>query len=105
MKFHDGRAGAAILVRVIPNAKANQFLGVMPDGRVKIKVVAPAVEGAANRAVVKLLASLFGVKERDVEIVGGATGRDKLVTVVGLSAEVVQQRLAEAGTRERKKRR
>ena len=91
--FHNAAGGAAIAVRVTPNAKTNQLVGVMADGTVKIKVSAPAVEGAANAALLAFLADLLGVRERDLELVAGQTGRDKLICVLGMDAQAVQQRL------------
>jgi len=59
-----------------------------------VAVRARAVEGAANAAVVAALAAALGVRRRDVEIVTGARGRDKIVAVRGdparLSARMVE---------------
>ena len=43
------------------------------DGVLKVRVMAPAVEGAANNALIRLLAEEIGVSRRDVRIVAGAT--------------------------------
>ncbi len=48
-----------------------------------VAVVAPAVEGKANEAVRKALAAAFGVRRRDVAIVVGERGRDKVVELPG----------------------
>ncbi len=53
----------------------------MLDGVLKARVSAPAVEGAANQALIRLLADELGVARRDVRIVAGATAREKLVVV------------------------
>ncbi len=90
-------AGAALTVRVLPRAKRSEVAGFMPDGRVKVRLTAPPVEGAANRALVDLLARVLGVRATAVEIVAGATGRDKIVSVIGLAPEVVEARLRSAG--------
>ena len=58
----------------------------------KIRVTAPAVEGAANSALVSLLADELEVARRDVRIVAGATSRQKLVVVDGVTSEVVVAR-------------
>ncbi len=59
------------------------------DGVLKIRVAAPAVEGAANTALVRLLADELGLAGRDVRIVAGARTRQKLVMVEGVAAEAV----------------
>jgi uncharacterized protein (TIGR00251 family) len=67
-------------VRVTPHAKQNR---VQPqeDGSVKVYVTAPPEHGRANEAVVEAIADWLGVKRRDVEIVRGATSRNKIVRI------------------------
>jgi uncharacterized protein len=57
-----------------------------------VRVGAPAVEGAANNALVRLLADELGVARRDVRIVAGATSRQKLVVVDGMEADAIVAR-------------
>jgi uncharacterized protein (TIGR00251 family) len=75
-------------VRLTPRAGANQVDGVV-EGDLRARVSAPAVEGAANNALVRLLADELGVARRDVRIVAGATGRRKLVVVDGMSRDAI----------------
>ena len=56
----------------------------MVDGVLKARVAAPAIGGAANQSLVRLLADELGVARRDVRIVAGAAGRQKLVVVDGV---------------------
>ncbi len=67
-------------MRLTPRAARDQVDGVL-DGVLKARVSAPAVEGAANQALIRLLAEELGVARRDVRIVAGATAREKLVVV------------------------
>ena len=78
-------------VRLTPRSSANRVDGVL-EGVLRIRVSAPAVEGAANAALVHLLAEELGVARRDVRIVAGATGRQKLVVVDGVEPDVVVAR-------------
>ncbi len=55
-------------------------------------MTAPAVEGAANNALVRLLSEELGVARRDVRIVAGAGSREKLVVVEGINAEAIVAR-------------
>jgi uncharacterized protein YggU (UPF0235/DUF167 family) len=48
----------------------------------RVQVTAPPVDGAANRAVVDLLAEWLGVPRRLVAVIRGELARDKLVEVV-----------------------
>lgn len=75
-------------VRLAPRSSANRVDGVV-DGALKVHVTAPAVEGAANAALVELLAGTLGVARRDVRIVAGAAARRKLVVVDGVDREAV----------------
>ena len=62
------------------------------DGALKVRVAAPAVEGAANTALVRLLADELGLAVRDVRIVAGAKSRQKLVMADGVSAAEIVAR-------------
>ena len=64
----------------------------MRDGILRIRVSAAAVEGAANAALVELLADELRVAKRAIRIVAGATSRQKLVVVDGVAADVVVAR-------------
>jgi uncharacterized protein (TIGR00251 family) len=59
----------------------------MEDGSWKVRLTAPPVDGAANEALIKYLASLFAVGRQQVEIVSGHTGRQKIVRVSGVDAD------------------
>lgn len=55
-------------------------------------MTAPAVAGAANQALVRLIADELGIARRDVRLVAGAAGRQKLIVVDGVDPEVVVAR-------------
>jgi uncharacterized protein len=62
------------------------------DGVLRVRVAAAPVDGAANEALLRLLADELGVPRRDVRLVAGATSRGKLVAVDGVGAELVRVR-------------
>lgn len=66
-------------IKVIPNAKQNKVLE--EEGRLKVYLTAPAVEGKANKALVEFLADHFNVKKNRVRIVRGEKGREKVVEI------------------------
>lgn len=69
-------AGTTIPVRVTPNARANK---VVIEGEViKIGVTAPPADGAANAAVLVLLAKALGVPKSRLKLVHGLKSRDKV---------------------------
>lgn len=88
------RPDAGLLrVRVQPRASRAGIDGWRPDGALGVRVTAAPVDGQANTAVGALLAEALGVRASAVEIVRGATGRDKYVRVAGLTLDDVIRRL------------
>jgi uncharacterized protein (TIGR00251 family) len=85
--------GVEILVHVQPRASRTKIVGEH-GGRLKIALAAPPVDGAANDELLGFLAKTVGVPKRDVELLQGATGRQKLVRVAGLTLEELASRLA-----------
>jgi uncharacterized protein (TIGR00251 family) len=72
-----------IEVRVTPRASRDQIVG-WRQGALVVKVTAPPVDDAANKALIKLLAKRAGVPRSRVRIASGGRGRRKLVEIEGL---------------------
>ena len=70
-----------IYVRVTPRSSKNEVTKVA-DGEYKVWLTAAPVEGAANEALVKLLAEYFNVAKSNVRIVGGKSARIKIIEIV-----------------------
>jgi uncharacterized protein (TIGR00251 family) len=62
------------------------------DGRLVVRVAAPAIDGRANDAVVRALADAMGAARADVTIAGGASARRKRIRITG-DEEVLTARL------------
>lgn len=75
-------------VRVQPRSSRTGVEGVHGDA-LKVRVNAPPVDGAANEAVVEVLAEALGVPRRAVRIVAGDSSRTKVVEVAGVDAAAV----------------
>ena len=88
-KFSDARQGAAITVKVQPRARKTEVAGLMADGTIKIKVAAPPVGGAANKALVAFLAQILALPTSQIDIIAGETSVRKLISLVGISPEAV----------------
>jgi uncharacterized protein (TIGR00251 family) len=71
-----------LLVRVQPRAARDRITG-LHDEMIKVQVHAPANDGAANAALITLLATTLALPRRAVRIVRGATTRTKLVEIEG----------------------
>lgn len=78
--------GALLSVRAQPGAKRNAVLGEQA-GALKVAVTAPPEDGRANAAITELLREWLGVKRSQVELAGGATGRNKTFLVRGLTPD------------------
>jgi uncharacterized protein YggU (UPF0235/DUF167 family) len=88
------KGGAAFTVRVVTRATATEVAGVQEDGALKVRLKSsPAGDPAANKELITLLAKSLGVPEAKIEIVAGMNGRDKLVSVEGITTEDVEAKL------------
>ena len=61
-------------------------IGPMHDGRLKVAVTAPPVDGEANAAVIELLAKQLGIARGAVEVVAGASSRRKTLRIASVDA-------------------
>lgn len=80
-------------IRVVPRASRDELSGFDETGRLKVRLTAPPVEGAANRSLIKLIAKRLGVARSAVAVVRGETSRNKLVEIDGLSDDAVRSAL------------
>jgi uncharacterized protein (TIGR00251 family) len=88
-KFSDARQGAAITVKVQPRARKTEVAGVLADGTIKIRVAAPPVGGAANKALVEFLAQVLGLPKSQIDIIAGEASEHKLISLTGISPDAV----------------
>ncbi|MBI2865059.1 MAG: YggU family protein [Chloroflexi bacterium] len=89
---------AKISVRVQPGASKNEIVG-FAEGIFRVRITAPPVEGKANGALIAFLAKTLGVRRSALTILRGTTGREKLVSIEGLSDEELYQRLLSPSAR------
>lgn len=91
--IRETEAGVRIEVLVQPRASRTRAIGEH-DGRLKIQVAAPPVEGAANEALVAFLAERLRFPKGSIAIVAGETGRRKSVELAGADARAVVEALS-----------
>ena len=89
---YDGDMCVRIEVHVQPRASRTELAG-LHGGRLKIRLAAPPVDGAANAALVEFVAEKLGVAKSRVRVVAGATSRQKVVEIDGVTEQVVAERL------------
>lgn len=78
-------------VRLQPRASRNEVVG-WQEGALRVRLTAPPVEGAANKALTNFIAETLGVKRADVRLASGHKSRDKVLEIVGLSEEELIRR-------------
>ncbi len=63
---------------VQPGARKNEFIGAYGnDGRLKLKIVAPPVDGKANEEVIRFLANVFELRKNQIQLIRGHKSRNK----------------------------
>ena len=93
LDLRESDAGLTLRVRVQPRASRDALSGER-EGALVVRLTAPPVEGAANEALVRFLGKALGVAPSAVRVVGGAAGRNKVVSVAGLDAATARERLS-----------
>ncbi|HON59544.1 MAG TPA: DUF167 domain-containing protein [Smithella sp.] len=88
----ESQRGLSFDIHVIPYASRAEIAGIQ-DGTLKVRVTAPPVEGAANAACIKLLASALGLKKSQMEISTGAKSRRKTVTVKNIGKSELERKI------------
>lgn len=81
----EDAAGVVLELLIQPRASRTRVVGEH-DGRLKVQLAAPPVDGEANAALTGFLAAALHVRKGDVTIARGDTGRRKTVRVSGVTA-------------------
>jgi uncharacterized protein (TIGR00251 family) len=91
----ESKNGLTFKIHVTPRASRAEVVG-RQDGALKVNVSALPVEGAANDACIKLLASDLGLKKSQMEIVAGSKSRSKTVLVKNISKAELEEKIRSA---------
>jgi uncharacterized protein len=92
VSIHETPAGVSFVVKVHPRARKNAITGELGDA-LKLSLTAPPVEGQANEACIEFLAKLLNLPRSSITIASGLSSRRKVIRVVGLLADELQERL------------
>ena len=84
--------GLTFAVRIVPRASRSEIAGEH-NGALRVRIAAPPVSGAANRELVRTLAKIFKLPQNAVEIISGATSKNKTVRLRGADAATLEQLL------------
>jgi len=80
--------GVELNVRVIPRGRRTEVSGIRGDALL-VRVAAPPVEGAANEAVIDLIAATCRVPRRAIRLVSGESSRQKRIAIDGVTADQI----------------
>lgn len=90
--FWKHEEGTSILVYATPKSSKTNSVG-FHDGRLKVAIKAPPVDGAANEELLKFLRKKLGLCREEVELLRGQTNRRKTILVKGMQPEEVRHLL------------
>lgn len=85
-----------INVRVIPRSRKNEIC--WEGDALKVRLSAPPVDGAANTALLKFLAARLDLPKSALQIVQGATSRQKVIQIDGLTNEEFMKKLHQSAS-------
>ena len=88
----SGDNAVQLALKVVPGASRDRIVGVLGDA-LKVAVSKPPAGGAANKAVIQLLAARLGLPAAAITITRGHTNPRKEVLVTGLTVEELAARL------------
>lgn len=91
-------SGTRIRVKVTPGAERTEVVGRHGEAW-RIRVASAPERGRANDAALRLLAETLSLPRRNLSVVAGHTGRDKLVAADGITAAEAEARLRRSSTR------
>lgn len=80
-------------LHIQPGAKRSEVAG-LHGVALKIRLAAPPVDGRANDCLIAFLADRLGVTKRRIELLSGASSREKRVRIGGIDAAIARARLS-----------
>ena len=94
LQVRETAAGLELRLHVQPRAKRCEIAGIY-DGALKLKVTAPPVDDAANRAILEFFSDLLGISRSSLRIVSGLKSRDKTLQIQGISLDSFLQHITQ----------
>ena len=93
--MHDSHRGAAIAVKVTAGTNRNEITEVITDGTIKIKLAGKTTSAEdLNLKLIQFLAEVFGLEPGKFDIISGLCGNEKLISILGIDAVEVQQKIS-----------
>ena len=94
MPWMDNKGDHIVLnIRVVPRASKDEIVGLYGDA-LKVRILAPPVEGKANAYLVKFISKHWKIPRRNIEILSGETGRNKRLKIINPPDGLIQELLS-----------
>ena len=84
LQVQETNAGLLVRLHVLPRARRSEIAG-LHNGALKIRITAPPVDDAANRAIIEFFAALLGLPRSGLKIKAGGKSREKTLQIEGIS--------------------
>jgi uncharacterized protein len=84
LQVSETSAGLTVHLHVSPRAKFSEIAG-LHNGALKVKITAPPVDDAANRAIIEYFSKLLGIPRSNLKILAGNKSREKVLLIKGIS--------------------
>jgi uncharacterized protein len=91
-QIRERETGLEVPLHVQVRARRDEIAGVH-NGALKLRISAPPVDDAANRAIVAFFASLLAIPKSRLRIVSGQKSRDKVLRIEGISLDELRSHL------------
>ncbi|MDH5715224.1 MAG: DUF167 domain-containing protein [Candidatus Aminicenantes bacterium] len=93
LKLIKTREGISLSVLVVPRSSKNEIVGVI-EGRLKIKLTAPPVGGAANRELITFLVKKLGIDRSSICLRMGEKQKRKVLEIKGIDEKTILEKLS-----------
>lgn len=97
-RVRESGAALEVPLHVQPRARRTQIAGIH-DGALRVKVSAPPVDDAANRAILDYFSKLLGLPKSRLQIIAGEKSRNKVLRIDGMNHSDFQERIATASAK------
>ncbi|MCJ7735190.1 MAG: hypothetical protein MUP11_11650 [Anaerolineales bacterium] len=87
-KFHDGEKGAALAIRVIAGKEVEKIDTILKDGTVVVHL--KIHDSELNLELIKFLADELGIAKKRFDVIAGAEGDDKIVSIINIKPDEIQ---------------
>jgi uncharacterized protein len=84
LKVRETHSGLEVQLHVLPRAKRSEIAG-LHNGALKVRITAPPVDDAANRAIVEFISRLLDLPKSNVHILAGLKSREKTLQLKGIT--------------------